>query len=100
MELKLKLKYLGTILFLFLLMIIFDWYKNIEYSYTYDEKVKEYLSQNELEPFRKSFKIDNNATYYLNSVKTVKKTKSGIPFIFNKEVLNETKPEFMHDPSQ
>lgn len=100
MELKLKLKYLGIILFIFFLMIIFDWYRNIEYSYTYDEKVKEYLSQADLEPFRKSYRIDNNATYYLNSVKTIKKTKSGIPFIFNKEVLSETKPEFMNDPRQ
>ena len=100
MELKLKLKYLGTIWFIFIAMIIFDWYRNIDYSYTYDETVKEYLTHAELEPFRKSFKIDDTNTYYLNSIKSIKKTKSAIPFIFNKEVLSETKPDFMHDPTQ
>lgn len=100
MELKLKLKYLGTILFLFLVMIIVDWYKNIDYSYVYNENVKDYIPSEELHLHSKAYQVQADKTYYWFSINTIRKTKAEIPFFYNKEILKSTKPQLTWDPSR
>lgn len=99
MELKLKLRYAGVILLLFLAMIMFDWYKNIDYSYVYDEENDVYINSAEHQSLSARYTLKNNETYKWHSINSIRKTKTSIPFVFDREVISSTKPELLLVPN-
>jgi hypothetical protein len=100
MELKLKLRYAGIMMLLFLAMIMIDWYKNIDYVNVYDETIKESVPNGELYKYSSNYTLDFNKDYMWMNATTVKKTKTSVPFIFNREVLKASKRELYLDPRQ
>lgn len=100
MELKIKLKYLGIVLSLFLILIVVDWYKNIDYVSVYDQKIEESIPNGQLYLYSARYKLDNNKSYSFVSTNSIRKTKSAIPFIYEREILSSTKKELMLDPHQ
>lgn len=100
MELKLKLKYLGVVLFLFAVLIVIDWYKNIDYSAVYDEEIKEDIPLSDHHKYSKDWDLKSNQKYYFYNVNSIKKTKTTIPFVFNREIMSSTKKTILMSPHQ
>lgn len=85
-RLKITLIY-GLLMFLF--VILFGWYININEISIERDEFKDNLS--DAEKFDK-FAGDNQNDYnaYYKKVTTYKVTRSKIPFVYNKEILSET----------
>jgi hypothetical protein len=100
MELKLKFRFAGIILAIFCVMIILDWYKNIDYVSVYDEKVEERIPSAELYLYSKKYEVDVNKQYKWESINSIRKTKTAIPFVFNREVISSTSKSLLLMPNQ
>lgn len=95
MELKLKLKYMSVILFIFMILICIDWYGNMDYVNIYQEEHSNSLSKQELIVADKTYNIDYSKNYHWKHITVTKETKGNFPFTFNKVIVKKTEPELL-----
>lgn len=100
MELKIKFKLAAALFFLFCAMITIDWYKNINYVSIYDENNDKMVPSAELYKYSERYTIDMNRDYKIHSVNTIRKTKTKVPFFFNREILSSTTKSLVIVPNR
>lgn len=77
-------------IFLFLSIILFKWYSEINHKRIYTEIKENHLNNSQkIEKFGYA-QIDNYDAYYKKEI-TYLETRSNIPFVWNTVVLNESK---------
>jgi len=96
MEFKLKVRYIGVIIAMFFILILIDWYKDMDYLEIEENTDSTRIGHKELLQLNQSYtNIDFKKQYVWESTERVKITKGDIPFTWNKEVIYKSEQKLV-----
>lgn len=95
MELKFKFKILLIISVIFSLLIVINWYSDLDYTKKYNDKVEEELDAQKMINIDSSYRWYDNRRYFKSYEVSIKETKSNIPLIFKRDTLSATQAKIV-----